>query len=170
MGRRGPVPLPSAVAELRGNPGKRPLNRREPKARAVAPKCPEHVRQDAVAYKEWRRLVPILLRMRVLSEADGLILANLCLVHSHLMLNLEKMRQFNQQSKSGLAGMIVQTKSGYVALNQIYGNVQSCMEQQLKLCRELGLRPSSRSRIQTPPAEETATGSGLLNGQWRRSG
>jgi P27 family predicted phage terminase small subunit len=41
-----------------------------------APECPGHL--DAEAKREWRRLVKMLLRVRILTEADGLVLANLC--------------------------------------------------------------------------------------------
>ena len=166
MGYRGPSPQPTAVRTLNGNPSRRPINRAEPKPRVTAPACPAHVRQDSVAHKEWKRLLPILLRMKVLTEADGLVLANLCIVHSHLLLQLTKMREFNTQSKSGLAGMVIQTKSGYLALNQLYANVQGCMEQELKLCRELGLTPSARSRMNTEKPKGETIGDDTLDGNW----
>lgn len=87
--------------------------------------------------------------MKVLTEADGLVLANLCLVHSHLLLNLKEMRLLNTGSKSGMAGMIIANKGGYISPNQIYLNVRDAIEQELKLCREFGLSPSSRTRIET---------------------
>ena len=34
---------------------------------------------DRDARREWRRLVPLLMTMRVLSESDGLALASLCM-------------------------------------------------------------------------------------------
>jgi phage terminase small subunit len=78
------------------------------------------------------------------------VLGSLCLTHSHLIRNLEAMRKFNaKDEKNGLAGMILQTKTGYLAMNQIYANVTAAIDQELKLCRELGLTPSARSRIQT---------------------
>jgi phage terminase small subunit len=105
--------------------------------------------------------------MKVLTEADGLVLANLCIVHSHLILQLAKMREFNTQSKSGLAGMVIQTKSGYLALNQLYANVQGCMDQELKLCRELGLTPSARSRMNnTEKPKGEADAGDTLDGNW----
>jgi P27 family predicted phage terminase small subunit len=150
MGIRGPAPKPTALRLLQGNPGHRPLNSAEPKPTEKAPPCPLYIREDPVAKKEWRRLTPILLRMRVLTEADATVLGSLCLTHSHLIRNLEAMRKFNaKDEKNGLAGMILQTKTGYLAMNQIYANVTAAIDQELKLCRELGLTPSARSRIQT---------------------
>jgi hypothetical protein len=51
MGRRGPRPEPSSLKLLKGNPGKRPLNEREPKPPAGAPEAPAHL--DEEARREW---------------------------------------------------------------------------------------------------------------------
>src|SRR5580698_7010248 len=80
---RGPAPTPTALRVLEGNPSKRPLNRREPQPRAKAPKCPDHL--DEIAKNEWKRLIPILRRMRLLSEADGMALASLCQAYSTMV-------------------------------------------------------------------------------------
>src|SRR3990172_7573668 len=89
MGYRGPAPMPTAQKEFEGNRGKRALNAREPKPRASAPKCPEHL--DADARLEWRRIVPKLARMKVLTEVDGIALAELCQTYATL-----KKAQLNQ--------------------------------------------------------------------------
>src|ERR1035441_10114762 len=82
MGLRGPAKTPTALTVLRGNPGKRALPKDEPQPRAVPPYCPEHIRADKVALREWKRLLPILTQMRVVSEADYITLGNLCLAYS----------------------------------------------------------------------------------------
>ena len=69
MGLRGPAPQPTALKVLRGNPGKRPLNKREPEPPTDnPPHCPDHL--DDVAKVEWNRLVAIVTQMWILSEAD----------------------------------------------------------------------------------------------------
>ena len=47
-------PTPTAIKELEGNPGKRPLNTKEPKPEKKAPSCPKWLEPEAK--KEWRRL------------------------------------------------------------------------------------------------------------------
>ena len=127
-----------------GNPGKRPLNGREPQPAAVEPHCPEHLDKDA--RKEWRRLVPILLRMRVLTEADGYALANLCQAYSTMA---------KAQRKLNDTGLLLKTPSGYVQQSPLLSVVNTCVETITKLCREFGLTPASRSRLQiTEPADE----------------
>ncbi len=91
MGYRGPTPKPSALARAEGNPGKRRLNDSEPQPRATVPRCPDHL--DVQAKKEWKRLVPVLRRMRVLTEADWMTLANLCQTWSTMVKAQEKLTE-----------------------------------------------------------------------------
>ena len=152
MGLRGPAGTPTALKIIRGNPGKRPINKREPKPEVEAPPCPEYIKADPEALATWNYYLPILMRMRVLTEADGLVLANLCLAHSFLLANLAKVREMNAAPAGrGIAGMVIPTKNGYFAINQLYANARDAMEQELKFCKELGLSPSSRTRLQTAP-------------------
>ena len=54
MATRGRKPTPTAIKELEGNPGHRPLNKHEPKPMKKAPACPKSLSTEAK--KEWRRL------------------------------------------------------------------------------------------------------------------
>ena len=76
MGRRGPPPKPTRLKVISGNPGKRPLNKREPQPRKEAPRCPNWLTPDAK--RVWKDLVPRLKRMGVLTEVDGGALAAYC--------------------------------------------------------------------------------------------
>jgi len=170
MGLRGPAPKPNALKLLQGSRLAN-SNAAEPTPAELAPPCPPYILADLEAAAEWERLTPILLRMRVLTEADATVLASLCLTHSHLLRNLEAMRVLNGLATAppadeaadaavtvalGIAGMVVETKTGYLAANQIYLNVTAAIDLELKLCRELGLTPSARTRIQTTGATKQA--------------
>src|ERR1041385_4975243 len=72
-GRR---PIPTAVKELRGNPGKRKLNPREPKPAKGIPEMPAGLSE--VAQGEWHAITPILDKMGVLTRADGKALGAYC--------------------------------------------------------------------------------------------
>jgi len=91
VGYRGPTPKPTAIELAQGSPGKRSINHAEPRPRAIVPKCPAHL--DERAKKEWRRLVPILTQMRVLTEADGIALGNLCQTYSTMVRAQEKLNE-----------------------------------------------------------------------------
>jgi len=137
MGVRGPVPKPTVVEIMEGRPGHRAINSREPQPRVTVPRCPEHL--DDLAKKEWKRLAPVLLRMRVITEADGMSLANLCQTWSTLV---------KAQAKLNEMGILYKTPSGYIMQSPLLPIVNQCMDQITKLSREFGLTPASRSRIQ----------------------
>lgn len=68
MAQRGRKPKPTALKELEGNPGRRPLNGAEPKPERKAPRCPSWLEEEAK--KEWRRMGRILEQMGLLTEMD----------------------------------------------------------------------------------------------------
>ena len=136
MGYRGPIPKPSVIEIMEGRPGHRPINRLEPKPRHLVPRCPDHL--DARAKQEWRRLVAILRRMRILTEADGHSLANLCQTYSTLVIAQAKLTEL---------GILYKAPSGYVMQSPLLGVVNQCIETITKLSREFGLTPAARSRL-----------------------
>lgn len=71
----GRPPKPTALKLLQGNPGKRPLNDREPHP-AAGCKPPKWLPADVLA--EWRRLAPALEDLGLLTEVDGEAFATLC--------------------------------------------------------------------------------------------
>lgn len=105
---------------------------------------PAHL--DKEARKEWKRLIPLLLGARVLTEADYMPLANLCqawatLKEAQLLLN-----------KSGL---LLKSKDG-IRRSPLVMIIRDQVETVNKLCREFGLTPSSRTRVHVGQ-EEKAT-------------
>ena len=64
----GPKPKPTALKIAQGNPGHRPLPKNEPRPRVAAPSMPDFL--DAGGRAEWRRVVPILLEMGLLTKMD----------------------------------------------------------------------------------------------------
>ena len=76
MATRGRKPTPTAVKELEGNPGKRPLNAKEPKPAKKAPSCPKWLEPEAK--KEWRRLAKQMEQIGILTEVDMAAFAGYC--------------------------------------------------------------------------------------------
>lgn len=142
MGLRGPAPKPTALRVLEGNPSRRPLNAREPKPRAGEPEMPRHL--DREARREWKRLVPILLGMRVLTEGDGIALANLCSSYSLLIQAQNLMLKAAREGKSGL---LIKTPNGFPVQSPVLAVINAQMEKVGRLLREFGLTPAARSRI-----------------------
>lgn len=76
----GRKPLPTHIKLLKGNPGKRSVNAREPKPKRGVPKMPAHLTPRAKS--AWKRIGPELDAMGVLSLADATALELLCCVYA----------------------------------------------------------------------------------------
>jgi P27 family predicted phage terminase small subunit len=169
MGLRGPARKPTALKIIEGNPGHRALPKNEPQPRAQRPYCPEHIRKDPVAHQEWRRLLPILLHMRVLTEADYITLGNLCIAYSTMIAAQNRVAELNT-GQSGVGGLVMVigrrkivkktqdgTESttetpGYMQISPLLSIVQNSITTITKLCREFGLTPAARTAVQAIPA------------------
>src|SRR5262245_24174334 len=142
MGR----PKPTALKMLRGNPGKRPLNDREPQpARAddAFDQPPSALDDDRVAAEEWQRLAPLLRQCGMVSNAERGVLLALCQQWSCYLDAHDRIR---------LEGMLVTSdKTGEPKRNPYISIADHALTQCLRLWAELGLTPSSRSRIVALP-------------------
>lgn len=142
---KGRKPIPTGIKELRGNPGKRPLNDREPKPPAEIPTCPSHLTGEA--RKEWNRIVPELKACGVLTKIDRAALAAYCDAYGTWVEANAKM------GKSG--GLMVKSPNGYPMQNPYLSIRNKAFELMHKFLIEFGMTPSSRSRVQVyHPAEE----------------
>lgn len=142
---RGRKPKSTAQRRLEGNPGKRPLNVEEPRlpATAAALDTPpgELIGHDA-AMREWRRLAPMLRKSRTVTDADRSAL---------LALTLEWERYLDATDKVSTLGMVVKAPSGYPITNPYLSIARSALAACSRLWPELGLTPSSRSRVKAAP-------------------
>ncbi len=137
MATRGRKPKPTAIKELEGNPGKRPMNTHEPKPPKKAPTCPKWL--DAEAKKEWKRLAPYMEKLGILTEADRAAFASYCQAYSRWKAAEEFM------TRSGT--MIFKTPSGYWQQLPQVSIAQTYMKIMNKIAEQFGLTPSARSRI-----------------------
>jgi len=141
MGRRGPPPKPTALRVLQGNPGKRPINSREPKPRSGTPRCPSWL--DAEAKRCWQRLVPELEAMGVLTGIDGDALANYCDTWSRwkrAVLFLQNNGDvYTIKDETGKVKYVQQLPQVAIARNLL-----SALN---RYQQEFGLTPASRSRL-----------------------
>jgi len=154
MGLRGFPPKPTAIKILEGNRGRRPLNKREPQPGDFTSRPAKHL--DETARREWSRLVPILRRMKVLTEADYIALGNLCQAYSTMI---------QAQIELNKIGLLYKTNSGYIQQSPLLSIVQASMDTCTKLLREFGLTPSSRSRVITEKQSDVEESS-VLNNRW----
>lgn len=149
---RGRKPTPTALKIVRGNPGKRPLNEREPKPKQGRPTCPPHLDQTARA--EWRRLSKILSDSQVLTLADRGVLAAYCVAWS---------RWVEAEEQVAIEGEVVKSPKGYPIQNPYLAIANRAIDQMIKIGASLGLDPSSRSRLNVETGKEEDPFEAFLN-------
>lgn len=143
---RGRRPKPSALRKLQGNPGKRPLNPKEPRpASADLPTCPDYI--VGSARQEWARVSAVLAGSGILTEIDATALAAYCQAFANWTGSEAQVRKF---------GAIIKTPQGYPMLNPHVTLARTAFAQMHKFLCEFGMTPSSRSRlrIEKPQATE----------------
>ena len=144
---RGRKPKPTILKALAGNPGKQPLNDREPSAPEGMPDCPHYL--DDVARDEWTRMAAVLLQMGLLTLADRAALSAYCVAYSRWVHAEEQVKKYGTIVKSPDKGFPM--KSPYLTV------ADQAMEAMRKFMIEFGLTPSSRSRIRVPDNANAAS-------------
>ena len=141
---RGQKPKPTQQRKLEGAHLER-LNRREPNPPSMSPagaeRIPLEVGDSPIARGEWLRLAPMLRACRQISEADRAALVAVCVEWGRYL-------EANAQVGSKL---VIKTKTGYMMPNPYLSLAGKALSQCIRLWAELGLTPSSRSRVVLPP-------------------
>ena len=143
MATRGRKPTPTAIKELEGNPGKRPLNKNEPKPTKKAPPCPKWLEPEAK--KEWRRLAKKMEQLGVLTEVDMAAFAGYCQAYARW----KEAEEFITQH-----GSILRTKSGYVQPVPQVSIAQTYLKIMNRFAEQFGL--SAYDARQLVEGEQTA--------------
>ena len=138
----GRPPKPTALKAISGNPGKRPLNNNEPKPSGI-PSCPAFL--DSSAKKEWKRVSKELIEIGILTSVDRSILASYCDAYSRWAQATEELNELRKAK--GKSVLVVGTKTGYPMQNPLIGIINTAADQMRKFGAELGLSPSSRTRL-----------------------
>ena len=142
-----PRPKPTRLKILAGNPGKRRLNEREPQP-PIPTELPEPpMPLSPEAGKEWLRAGGLLLRSRVLTEADLSALAAYCVVYGRWVAAEGAVRR---------RGLMVPAKprSKNLVQNPFLAIANKALQQMLRLLVEFGLTPSTRTRIMAADASQ----------------
>ena len=140
---KGRKPRPTVQKILDGNPGKRRINDQEPQPPplpAASDDTPVELDRNPIAATEWRRLAPMLRKCRQVTEADRAALIAVC---------LEWARYIEATQRVRTMGMCVTAPSGYLITNPYLSIATKALAGCNKLWPELGLTPSSRSRVTT---------------------
>ena len=140
---RGRRPKPTRLKVLTGNPGKRPLNKDEPKPEVVAPECPAEL--GPVARREWDRLVGELMSLRILTNLDRAALAAYCGAYAMWAEATESIQKY---------GSMVKSPTGYPVQSPYVSIANRQAEIMMRIASEFGFTPASRSRISTSSPDD----------------
>ncbi|WP_435931429.1 phage terminase small subunit P27 family [Moraxella bovoculi] len=134
---KGRKPKPTAIKELTGNPGKRALNKNEPKfAKITEIEPPSWLTDTAVTM--WHTIMPELLSTGVLTVADVHNVEAFCMSYARWR-EAEKMVESH--------GVVVVDDSGKLNKNPALTVINETKTQMMKFGALLGLDPSSRTRL-----------------------
>lgn len=138
MGRK---PKPTMLKIIEGNPGKRPLNMREPRPQGPAPMPPDWL--NPIARAEWERIAPALERMGLLTSVDGAAMEAYCTAYARWV----EAEQFLE--KHGMTMIIRDERGGVKWLQPMpqVGISRSAAREMRAFASELGLTPASRTKL-----------------------
>jgi P27 family predicted phage terminase small subunit len=134
---RGRKPQPTALKLLRGNPGKREVNTREPQHDPLDASIPAEL-TDPTARAEWSRVASLLIDRGQVTTVDRAVLAGYCLKYAQWQ-SLER--------EAATHPFIVRSPNGYPISNPALCMANKVFGLLLKAAAELGITPSSRSRV-----------------------
>lgn len=150
MGVRGPAAKPTQLKMIQGNPGKRQLN--NDVKFSASDKVPEPLKHlDKIAKKEWKRLAPVVFKVGLLTEGDLAAFGSYCSAYS-TWYHAEKNLQAAMSENGGVMTFV--TDKGYQQQIPEVGIVNQARLNMVKIAREFGLTPSSRSGITAAEKDE----------------
>ncbi|CAN5156110.1 phage terminase small subunit P27 family [soil metagenome] len=136
---RGRKPKPARLRLIHGSRAKT-ANDRQPKPPLQLPSCPSHLLPAAKA--EWKRVAKELYDLGYISRLDRAALAGYCQCNGRWVECEKKLQE---------TPAILKMPSGYIQQNPWLTISTKQMELMCKFATELGITPSSRSRIETVP-------------------
>lgn len=128
---------------MTGNPGKRALNKNEPRPEPALPECPPELGPSA--QREWYRLVGELSKLNLITNLDRAVLASYCGAYALWAEATEAIQKF---------GTMVKSPSGYPMQSPYIAMANRQAEIMMRIASEFGFTPASRSRICAPPKDQ----------------
>ena len=133
---QGRKTTPTKIKLLKGNPGKRKLNKDEPDPEVRLPNPPAHL--DKVARAEWQRTGTLLVEMGLMTDLDVAALAAYCVAYSHWVDAEEQMRKH---------GILMKSTRGEPTRSPYWFISTKSMALMKSFMLEFGMSPSSRSGV-----------------------
>lgn len=154
---RGRKKTPANVVQLRGNPGRRPINLNEPK---LPPGIPDESLffLNEMAKKHWDLLAPELLNKRILSTLDGGILASYCTACARLYYAEKTIAEEGEYTREVWIDRSGNEHKGPKKKHPATLLAKEARDQIRSLGSELGLTAASRARLKATPEDDKPAG------------
>ena len=153
---KGRKPTPTSLKLLKGNPGKRAINKREPMPTAGGVGCPTWLSKEAKA--EWRRVSAELDKLGLLTKVDRAALATYCeswstfvkaqaLIERYGLVYMREEERFTNDD----GDTVIVVRPAKIPAVAIAKDAAATIR---AFCTEFGLTPSSRSRMTVPDVDD----------------
>jgi P27 family predicted phage terminase small subunit len=150
---------------LKGNPGKRALNKHEPQPSRSGdvPDPPDYLK--GYAAEEWRRIARELYRMGLLTIVDEPMLAAYCMSYAMWRTASEALAKVAEVDPV-FKGLVIKTSKGTPIQNPLFLAARQSEADMLRFAGEFGMTPSARARLNNPLAFASGPSkfAGLLGG------
>lgn len=140
---KGRRPKPTHLKLVTGNPGKRPVNRKEPKVPRSRPSAPVHLSDKA--RETWGFVTGLLDRMGVLTEADSVALEMLCEAYADYLAARVELKAFGSD-------YYATETAGGDKMHRVHPAVAQKNDADRRIrawLAEFGMTPSARARVRT---------------------
>jgi P27 family predicted phage terminase small subunit len=149
--------MPDNVRMLTGNRGKRSAgNNAGVVSPAIEiPDCPTHL--SAEAKKEWKRVAPVLLKIRIITQLDRAALAAYCQAYARWVEAEQRIKELNDAGKKNGtkgAGLYDLTPNGFKQMSVWLQISNRATEQMHRWIAEFGMTPANRVKIQQAQVPE----------------
>lgn len=163
----GRKPKPTSLKLLYGEKRKERLNPDQPKPAPLRPSCPRFI--DREARLEWKRIVPELERLGLLTRIDRAALVAYCQAWADWT---EARKKINEMDKGpfispGSSIRTIKRKNGDIETIKTLGSLTThpwvwiankALDQMYRFLTEFGLSPASRTRISVKDLSQNAEG------------
>lgn len=131
-------PVPTVLKLARNNPGKRPINKNEPKAELATLDLPEGFQLSDIGKAQWKNVAPHLINSGLLTVLDKPALALYCEACARWIDANDNVRKY---------GTVVKAPSGFPVQSPYLAIANKAFDQMKSILVEFGMTPSSRTKV-----------------------
>lgn len=160
----GPPKQPTQLRILKGNPGRRPINDKEPKPEPRKRLPPPPAQLGVDGRREWRRISKILRDLKLLNDADRTAMHAYCDAYQRWY---RANREYDRIERENIGrGLWVQNKTGGLSAHPVVATRDKLSAELRRYLNEFGLTPSARTGLSVSTPEETSE---QVRDRWLRS-